>query len=54
MVSIVVGLTLIVMAITIPVIGIIVDKWYGVFIASSAFVVVLAFVNLILTMFNVY
>ena len=54
MTSIIISLILIVLAIAVPITMIIVDKWHKIFIVSSVFVVVLAVVNLIMIIFNVY
>ena len=54
MTSIIISLILIVISIAIPITAILVDKWHEIFIASSVFVVVLAVVNLIMIIFNVY
>lgn len=54
MTSIIISFILIVLAIAIPITMVLVDKWHKTFIASSVFVVVLAVVNLIMIIFNVY
>ncbi len=54
MVSIIISLILIVISIAIPITMVLVDKWHEVFIISSVFVAVLAIVNLIMVIFNVY
>lgn len=54
MTSIIISLILIVISIAIPITMVLVDKWHEVFIISSVFVTVLAIVNLILIIFNVY
>ena len=54
MTSIIISLILIVISIAIPITMVLVDKWHGVFIVSSVFVAVLAVVNIIMIIFNVY
>lgn len=54
MISIIISLILVVISIAIPITMALVDKWHGVFIALSVFVVVLAVINLIMIIFNVY
>ncbi len=54
MTSIIISLILIVISIAIPITAVLVDKWHEIFIVLSVFVTVLAIVNLILVIFNVY
>lgn len=54
MTGVIISLILIVISIAIPITAILVDKWHEIFIVSSVFVVVLAVVNLIMIIFNVY
>lgn len=54
MISIIISLILIVISIAIPVTAVLVDKWHKIFIVLSMFVAVLAVVNLIMIIFNVY
>ena len=54
MTSIIISLILIVISIAMPITAVLVDKWHKTFIVSSVFVVVLAVVNLIMIIFNVY
>ena len=54
MTSIIISLILIVISIAIPITAVLVDKWHEIFIVLSVFVTVLAIVNLILIIFNVY
>lgn len=54
MISIIISLILIVLAIAVPITMLLVDKWHEVFTVLSVFVVVLAVINLIMIIFNVY
>lgn len=54
MTSIIISFILIVVSIAIPVTAVLVDKWHEIFIVLSVFVVVLAVINLIMIIFNVY
>lgn len=54
MIGLIISLILIVISIAIPITGVVVDKWHEIFIILSMFVAVLAIVNLIMIIFNVY
>lgn len=54
MISIIVSLIIMVLAVAVPITGVLVKKWGEVFIILSVLIVVLGIINLILTLFNVY
>ena len=54
MISIIISLILIVISIAIPITAMLVNKWHEIFIVLSVFVTVLAIINLIMIVFNVY